>query len=166
MALSEAQKRSKKEYRKEKRTQISVEVSKEKKDEYLLAAQKLKLSLANLIKISVEEYIRKHEALLEQLEAAENPLTMREQMLLARFSCLPERAQRNFMRLMETLVVKYGGEADLTREPLGTGRFLTEQEKMLLARFNSLPRMAQQNFMWLMGNLAVKCGAKVDEMGE
>lgn len=164
MALSEAQKRSKKKYRTEKRTQISVEVSKEKKDEYRLTAQKLKLSLANLIKISVEEYIRKHEALLEPLEEAENPLTMREQMLLERFSCLPERVQRDFMRLMETLAVKYGGEADLTREPLGTE--MTMREQMLLNRFICLPRRAQRNFMWLMGNLAVKCGAKVDEMGE
>ena len=111
MAVSEAQKRATDKYRKAKRDRILVEVPKGKKTAYRLAANELGVSLAQLVQISVEEFARNHEAGLP-CEMKRRPLTGREKVLLERFACLPERAQKNFIQLMGSLAVQCGTQIE------------------------------------------------------
>lgn len=108
MAVPESQKRAKEKYRREKRDQIALEVPKGKREAYRQIADELGVSMARLVQFSVEEFAQNHKTGVprELLEKGEQALAERDKILLERFNSLPERAQRNFMRLMGALVVK------------------------------------------------------------
>ena len=111
MTSSEAVKRAKDKYRREKCDQLTLLVPKGKRAAYRLVADELGVSLAQLVQISVEEFARNHEAGLP-CEMKRRPLTGREKVLLERFACLPERAQKNFIQLMGSLAVQCGTQIE------------------------------------------------------
>lgn len=115
MALTEAQQRAHKKYKKEKCAQINIVVTKEKNAAYRSAAAKLGLPFARFIKLGVEEYARNHKAGLPR-ELTENSLTATEKMLLKRFNSIPAKAQQDFMKLMWTLAVKCGAQLEETED--------------------------------------------------
>lgn len=114
MALSEAQKRAHENYKKRKCDPVTFTVPKGKRAAYKLMADELGLSLARLFQYGAEEFAQNHSDgnIRALLELKEFSLTGRERALLARFKCLPERAQTNFIRLMGDLARQLGAQVD------------------------------------------------------
>lgn len=102
MTVSQAQRLAKAKYQQEKRSIVAAEVSKVKGEEYRAAAKEFGLSLAKLIQIGVEEFIKNHAGEIIQKPEVEK-LTTEERRLLKAFAKLPRNAQTNLIKTLEAL---------------------------------------------------------------
>lgn len=100
--VSQAQKLAVKKYRNKTYDTIGFDVPKGKRDEYKTKAKELGLSLAKLIQIGVEEFIKNHGGKIIQKPEVEK-LTAEERRLLKAFAKLPKNAQTNLIKTLEAL---------------------------------------------------------------
>ena len=112
MAVSNAQKIAKAKYQQEKRTLIAAEVSKDKGEYYRESAAALNISLSKLIQNGVEEYIRNHggENTVHIVDnQAQEKLTAEQRRLAEVVSKLPDKAQNQLFKFLESLEETKGG---------------------------------------------------------
>ena len=97
-------------YRAKAYDRISIDVKKGKRDAYNAAAKDLDLSLAMLIQLGTEEFIRNHAGEKISLPAEttaksepEKKLTASERRLVEMFARLPEKTRTKFAGLLENV---------------------------------------------------------------
>lgn len=113
MALTQEAQEAKSRHRRETRDRLSLELPKGTNAVYRQLAAKLGTNVTKLIQAAVEEYARNHETDIPTFPQPEGTcLTERELLLLERFDCLSEKAQKDFIRLLGSFINPFAAQND------------------------------------------------------